>query len=345
MVLGMIAIALAAIGLLGGAGQGRGAHHDPDTVAQDLYARGRYLLDRQTESALQQSVDCFRQATQHDSRFAAAWAGLADGLDYLVQYGYIAPREGMEEARRAAQRALALDSHLAEGYVALAAVSEAYDWDFKKAESEYRRALELNPELPAAHLWYGMFLRDQGRLKEAMPELRRAAQMEPMSVMASINLAHALHIAGDIDASVEMARRAEELNPELPIADVLLANIYRSHSDIGDTEATLERAHSLSEGNAHALSALACLYARLGRRAESAGVLQEMEQLATQRYVSPFDLGNAALSLGDQDRAADWLEEAYRERSTGMVFLCREKSDRFMNSPRLRSLVQKIARG
>lgn len=345
MVLGMLVIALAAIGLLGGAGQGRGAHHDPDTVAQDLYAHGRYLLDRQTESALRQSVDCFRQATQHDSRFAAAWAGLADGLDNLVQYGYIPPREGMEEARRAAQRSLALDSHLAEGYVALAAISEAYDWDFKKAESEYRRALELNPELPAAHLWYGMFLRDQGRLKEAMPELRRAEQMEPMSVLASINLAYALNRAGDTDASVEMARRAEELNPELPIANVLLANIYRSHSDIGDPEATLERAHDLSEGNAHALSALACLYARLGRRAESASVLQEMEQLATQRYVSPFDLGNAALSLGDQDRAADWLEQAYRERSTGMVFLCKEKSDRFMNSPRLQSLVKKISRG
>jgi hypothetical protein len=70
-----------------------------------------------------------------------------------------------------------------------------------------------------------------------------------------------------------------------------------------------------------------------------------MEQLATERYVSPFDLGNAALSVGDTDRAANWLEAAYRERSTGMVFLRKDKSDTVMNSPRLRSLVQKIGRG
>ena len=229
--------------------------------------------------------------------------------------------------------------------VALAAISEAYDWNFKRAESEYRRAIELNPQLPAAHLWYGMFLRDQGRLTEAMPELRRAEEMEPMSVMATINLAYALQVVGNTDAAVEMARRAEELDPELPITDVLLANIYRLRSNLGDAETKIEEARNLSEGNAHALSALACLYARLGRREESIDVLHEMEQLAAERYVSPFDLGNAALSLGDEDRAANWLEQAYRERSSGMVFLCKEKSDSIMNSPRLRSLVQKIGRG
>ncbi len=276
----MVVVAVAAIGLLGGAGQGRGAQHDPDPAVQDLYARGRYLLDRQTEPALKQSVDCFREATARDPRFAPGWAGLADGLDNLVQYGYMPPREGMEEARQAAQHALALDAHLAEGYVALAAISEAYDWNFKKAESEYRRALELNPELPAAHLWYGMFLRDQGRLKDALPELRRAEEMEPMSVLATVNLAYALEIAGNTDAAVDMARRGAELNPELPIPDVLLANIYRAHSGIGDAETALAHALDLSQGNAHALSVLACVYARLGRRAESANLLHEMEKLA-----------------------------------------------------------------
>jgi tetratricopeptide (TPR) repeat protein len=250
----------------------------------------------------------------------------------------------MEEARRAAERSLTLDPHLAEGYVALAAITEAYDWDFKKAESQYRRAIELNPGLPAAHLWYGMFLRDQGRLGEAMPELRRAEQMEPMSVMASMNLAYALLIAKD-PAAMEMAKRTEELNPELPLADLLLANIDHAQSNKDEAESMLDRALALSAGNAHALSVLACTYARLGRKEESEDLLQQLEEMATEQYVSPFDLGNIALSLGDTDRAANWLEEAYRERSTGMVFLRKDKSDRIMNSPRLRSLVQKIGRG
>jgi tetratricopeptide (TPR) repeat protein len=169
--------------------------------------------------------------------------------------------------------------------------------------------------------------------------------MEPMSVMASMNLAYALHIAKDSTAATEMANRTEELNPELPLADLLLASIDRAQSNNDDAEDRLDHALTLSAGNAHALSVLACTYARLGRKEESESLLQELEELATQRYVSPFDLGHVALSLGDTDRAANWLEEAYRERSTGMVFLCKEKSDSIMNSPRLRSLVQKIGRG
>ena len=342
---GTVVVALAGFLFLGNSWRSRSAHHDPDAVAQDLYSRCRYLLDRQTETALHESASCFRQATAHDPRYAAAWAGLADALGNLVQYGFVPPRDGMEEARRAAERSLSLDSHLAEGYVALAAITEAYDWDFKKAESQYRRAIELNPGLPAAHLWYGMFLRDQGRLREAMPELRKAEQMEPMSVMASMNLAYALHISKETGAAAEMAKRTEELNPELPMADLLLANIDRIQSHPDQAESMLDRALELSRGNAHALSVLACTYARLGRKEESEGLLRQLEELATEQYVSPFDLGNVALSLGDTDRAANWLEEAYRERSTGMVFLCNEKSDSIMNSPRLRSLVQKIGRG
>ncbi|MEI9972632.1 MAG: tetratricopeptide repeat protein [Ignavibacteriota bacterium] len=343
--LGMLVVAVAAIGLLSGSGQGRGAQHDPDPAAQDLYSQGRYLLDRQTEAALRQSVDCFGRPqsamrgsplrTPASPMRSMCWCSMATCRRV----------RGWRRRGAAAQHALALDSHLAEGYVALAAISEAYDWNFKKAETEYRRAIELNPELPAAHAWYGMFLRDQGRLKEALPELRRAEQLEPMSVLATINLSYALHMVGNNDAAVEMAHRAEELNPELAIPDVLLANIYRAHSDIGDAEASLTHARSLAEGNPHALSALVCLYARLGRRDESASILREMEEMATQRYVSPFDLGNAALSLGDEDRAANWFEQAYRERSTGMIFLCRERSDSMIKSPRLRELVQKIGRG
>jgi len=142
-----------------------GAPHEPDAVAEDLYVRGRYLLDRQTESALRQSVESFQQAIAYDPRFAAAFAGLADAYNLLAQYGYVSPREGMEQARHAAQQALALAPQLAEGHVSLAAILEAYDWNWAAAEREYRRAIELNPALPEAHLWYGMFLRDQGRIR------------------------------------------------------------------------------------------------------------------------------------------------------------------------------------
>lgn len=338
---GMLVVAFASFALLGGWRQGNSKQVTPDATAQDLYSHGRLLLDRQSEDSLRESVDCFRQAILRDPKFAAAHAGLADALDVLVQFGYMSPRDGMEEARREARQSLALDPHLAEGYVASAAISEAYDWNFKKAETEYRRALELNPELAAAHLWYGMFLRDQSRLDEALPELRRAEQLSPTSELATINLAYALRMAGESEAAFQMAQRTQELDPDAPIADLVLANIYRSRKDDGGMDAKLAHAEALAAENPHLLSALACSYARIGRRDDSVRLLNQMQALAKERYVSPFDLGNVALSLGDEERAATWLEAAFRERSTGMVFLVKEES-KMMTSPRLRSLVERI---
>ena len=182
-------------------------------------------------------------------------------------------------------------------------------------------------------------------MAEALPELRRAEQLEPLSVLAAVNLACAFWMAGDSGEALELARRAAELNPELPIAGVLLADLYRSRPNSGDADATLARALSLSAGDAHALSVLVCAYAQLGRRAESVDLFHQMQQLAARRYVSPFDLGNAALTVGDEDRAASWFEEAYRQRSSGMVLLRNEKDAGIKESPRLRSLIQKIGAG
>lgn len=325
--------------------EARPSHRVPDPAAEDSYIRGRYLLDRQTEPAMRESIGCFLASTARDPQFAAAFAGLADAHNLLVQYGFVPPREEMEEARRAAQHSLSLDPDLAEGHVALASVLEAYDWDFSAAEREYRRAIQLNPQLAAAHLWYGMFLRDQNRIREAMPELRRAEQLEPLSVLTSLNLAYAFHMAGDSDAALDRARRAVELNPELPSAAVLLAGIYRSRSEAGDAGATLDRALGLAPGDPHALSLLACTYAHLGRRELSVRLFHELEQLSARRYVSPFDLGNAALGLGDEDRAVTWFEAAYRERSSGMVALRSQKPDSVMHSPRLLALIRRIGAG
>src|SRR5262249_32369479 len=158
---------------------------EPNPAAQDLYIRGRILLDQQREGAMRQSIECFRQAIDRDPQFASAYAGLADAYNILAQFGYLAPGEGMEQARTAALRAPKIDPLLAEAHVSLASVLEAYDWNWTGAEREYRRALELNPGLAEGHLWYGMFLRDQGRIGEALPQLRRAAQLEPYSILTS----------------------------------------------------------------------------------------------------------------------------------------------------------------
>jgi tetratricopeptide (TPR) repeat protein len=320
----------------------RGTGIKTDSLAQDLVIRGRFAMDRQTESSLRDAIASFQQATARAPRFAAAYAGLADAYNLLAQFGYIAPREGMEKAREAARTSLRIDPRLAEGHVALAAVIEAYDWNWAGAEREYRRAIELSPGFSAGHLWYGMFLRDQGRLQEAMLEMRRAAQLAPYSAMACVNLAYGLLAEGNYPAALEQARRAVDLAPELASASVALIRALRASAQTKDADAVLARARGFASGNPHALSLVACELARLGHRQESLKLVEELDALSRQRYVSPFDLGRVSLALCDGDRALNLFEEAFRQRSSGLIFLRGTKAACMRDTPRFLSLLDKM---
>jgi serine/threonine-protein kinase len=248
----------------------------------------------------------------------------------------------MEKARRAVEKALDIDPALAEGHVSLAAILEAYDWNWKGAEREYRRAVELNPSLAAAHLWFGMFLRDQGRLSEALPELRRAAQLEPYSVLTNVNLAHGLLMAGDYAKALEVAQHAVDIAPEMVSAQVLLAKAHQAQSQKADADAALAHASQYASGNPHGMALLARTYAREGRREEGRRMLQELEDMAQKRYVSPFDLGTVSLALGDEDRALEFLQEAYKQRSSGLIFMRDASFAKMHQAERFQRLVEQM---
>ena len=242
----------------------------------------------------------------------------------------------------AARKSLDLNPRLAEGHVALAAIMEAYDWDWAGAEREYRRALDLSPDLQSAHLWYGMFLRDQGRLKEAMPQLRRAAQLAPYSVMACVNLAYGLLAEGNTSAALEQARRAAELAPDLVSASVALLRASVAAGQAKDANSLLAHAQASAAGDPHSMSLVASELAKLGNHEASRKLVSDIDALARVRYVSPFDRGKVSMALGDGDQALTLIEEAYRQRSSGMIFLRTSGAGCVRSDPRFQSLVDKM---
>jgi serine/threonine-protein kinase len=248
----------------------------------------------------------------------------------------------MEKARDAARKALESNPNAAEGHIAMAAVLEAYDWDWAGAEREYRRALDLSPDLQSAHLWYGMFLRDQGRLKEAMPQLRRASQLGPRSALAAVNLTYGLLAEGNTTAALEQARRAHELAPGLASASIALLHAARAAGQIKDSEGILAQALKTAADDPHSMAVLAGELARQGKREQSQALFDEIEALARTRYVSPFDRGKVSMALGDGNRALTLLEEAFRQRSSGMIFLRESAAACVRSDPRFQSLIDKM---
>jgi serine/threonine-protein kinase len=126
-----------------------------DAEAHRLYLKGRFCLNKRTESAFGTAIGYFERAVRKDPKYALAHTGLADAQILLgsAAFELRQPRETMPRAKRAALKALKIDDSLAEAHTARAQVARLYDWQWSEAEQGFRRALELNPGYPTAHHW------------------------------------------------------------------------------------------------------------------------------------------------------------------------------------------------
>src|SRR5262249_11235192 len=165
-----------------------------NTEAYQLYLKGRYYWSKRTPQGFKKAIAHFQQALEKDPGYALAYAGLADCYGTLGWYGVLSPEESFPKARAAATRALGIDEALAEPHASLGWVKTFYDWDWRGAEREYKRAIELNPKYPTAHRWYGSFLGAQGRLDEDLAEQRRAPGGGPLPLVEKAALGFSLFL-------------------------------------------------------------------------------------------------------------------------------------------------------
>jgi TolB-like protein/DNA-binding winged helix-turn-helix (wHTH) protein len=188
--------------------------------AYDAYFRGRYFWNKRTGDGLRKAIEYFTLAIEKDPNFAAAYSGLADAyaLSGDWEYGILSPQEAFARSSAAAAKALALDEQLAEAHTSRAFALDLYAWEWEAAESEYRRALALNPGYATAHQWYAWHLMVMGRTPEGIAELRTAESLDPLSPILTADLADALCIAHLYDDSLRQSRTALELHPNFAVA-------------------------------------------------------------------------------------------------------------------------------
>ena len=281
-----------------------------NTEAYQLYLKGRFYWNKRTAEGFRSAIEHFQQAIEKDPNYALAFAGLADCYNLLGAFGHAPPRETYPRGKAAATKALELDDNIAEAHASLARNKIAYDWDWPGAQREFERALELNPNYATGHYWYSYYYYAMGRLDDALREMKRAVELDPLSLNINAELGRTLIYKGQYDAAIEQERKTLEMDPNFGVARSLLALAYLEKGQYAEAIA------KAPEG-----STLVRAYLKSGNREKAQKIVVDLKEESKRRYVSAVVLADAYVGLEDTERAIEWLQKAYDERSMRPDFM------------------------
>jgi serine/threonine protein kinase/Tfp pilus assembly protein PilF len=311
--------------------------------AFQLYLKGRYFATKfNDEDSIRKGIGYFNQSIERDPTYALAYAGLAAAY-YSLSNLFLPPREAMPRVREAAERALALDDALAPAHTCLALTLTWYDWDFKKGEAEFRRAIALNANDAEAHRLYGDFLVVMGRFDEAIVEKRRAEQLDPLSVPTSWDVSRTLYYAGHDEEAIEQAKHTLDLDSNFPYVYDLEAQVDYRKNKLPEAMALMQRAMQLGGHTQLLITNWGMINARAGNRDEALRAMAELRARAAGTYTLPLFLARIYAALGNNDEAMKNLEQMYNDRSESAVWLNVDPSlDTLRKDPRFIALIRKV---
>jgi serine/threonine protein kinase/tetratricopeptide (TPR) repeat protein len=302
-----------------------------DAEAYELYLKGRYFWNKRGEAGLRNGIKHFKAAQERDPNYALAYSGLADSYALLCDIGVVAPVNEMPLAKAAAQKSVDIDPFLAEGYTSRAFVKLAYDWDWKGAESDFKKALDLNPKYPTAHQWYASYLVQMGKFDRAREEIEQAQQLDPLSPIISSNAGLYSYFEHRYDDAITQYQRTLEIDPGFWVAHHYLGLAYAkkgSHDEaIRQLRGLLELPGDAGlkdgavEKNPEVAASLGFVYAKAGRPDEAVAIVGRLIDLSKQRYVSRLYMAIIYAGLGDRERTLDYLNQAYESRHPGLVLI------------------------
>jgi TolB-like protein/Tfp pilus assembly protein PilF len=313
--------------------------------AYKLYLRGRYFWNKRTPDGIKQAIEQFQQSIDRDPNFALGYAGLADSYIALTFYNFAAPHEAMPKAKESALKAMALDDTVAEPHASLGNILMNYDWNWPAAEKAFKRSIELKPDYATGHEWYAIhYLIGMGRLDDAVEEMKKALELEPASLIMNTFMGATLYYAGRYDAAIDQCRRTIEMDPNFAVAHWHLGLAYEQKQVFDAAIEEFKKATSLSGGSPLMKAAPGRAYAESQKQPEAKKILNELNELSKQEYVSSYEVATIYVALGDSEQAFQFLEKAYAEHSFHLIrlnvspYLKPIRSD-----PRFQDLVRRLS--
>jgi TolB-like protein/DNA-binding winged helix-turn-helix (wHTH) protein/Flp pilus assembly protein TadD len=315
--------------------------------AYEAYLRGRYYMTNQFTMAqpLNAAKNYFEESIQKDPGFALAYSGLADAYVYLAFYGHgeLSPDSAYKSAKAAVSKALELDDSIGEAHDTLGVLSWRFKGDWDDAEREFNRSIALAPSYSCAHEDRSLFLSFSGRRAEALAEVATSKELDPGpgSAMVESGVFYQLR---DYEGLVDAARRGVVSNPNEWLEHYQLGVGYEGTGKLLEAISAYQKAVELS-GDQDSTAALAHAFAVIGRKAEAEKILRDLDRKSQSAHVSPYLIATIYAGLGDKDKAFEFLEKAYQERSLDMTWNLKAdlRIDNLRSDPRFQALLQRVS--
>ena len=311
--------------------------------AHEAYLRGRFYWNTFTEDGFARAIVCYQQAIALDPQYALAYAGVAAYHNWLGVFSVMPFAECAAAAYEAAATSVEIDPNLAEGHTALGQAILCRDFAWASAEHHLLRAIELDPNYPPARTLYALQLAMEGRFSESLREAHTGRDLDPLAVISRFAVVWCAYHARRFEEAHRLASSTLENEPRNTL---MLYGVSFVLSSLGRHAEAIEAAEKCVEllGKAsHTLARLASAHAHAGNTDEAERVLEEMAQLASRRYISPYHLALVNSSLGRIDAALDLLEQAYESGDAKVLWLAVDPElDPLHGHPRFNDLLRKL---
>jgi len=310
--------------------------------AYEACLKGRFHLYKLTRPDLDSALQYFELALDTDPNYALAYAGIATVWSGRQQQGLAPASETTPRIAAAAAKALELDSTLAEVHYTLAVIRTWVYWDWEGAETEFRMAIDLNPNYPEARAYYSHLLNILGRPKEAMPQIERALDVDPFNSLFQALYGMDLMYARRYDDAIVLLRETLKTSPnDLVALSTLRSALHMKHLDTEALE--VWKKSYAARDDPEAEEALARGFEEGGYSGALRRVAETLVARSKTTYVSPWQIGTLYTRAGKNDEALDWLEKAYLARDQNMPYLGVDPIfDTLRDDPRYQGLLRKM---
>jgi TolB-like protein/DNA-binding winged helix-turn-helix (wHTH) protein/Tfp pilus assembly protein PilF len=308
--------------------------------AYNAYLLGNYHSSKRNPAAITKAIEYFQEAIRIDPNYAQAYAGLANAFFEREVWGGLGIGKAADRIRGATLKALELDGELAEGHALLGRIHFQSDWDWQSTEAEYKRAIELNPNLASSYVGYAYFLQAMRRHQEALAAAHRAVELDPLSAPNICDEGRILYRARQYQNAVARYQRALELDPGYLPALARIADAYEQLGNYDEALIYVEKFQQAVSDRSVGLRPLARIYASMGKRREASAALRTIEKNDT---LGGNEYGLAVIysALGDRDRAIAELEKGVQARSLMPFVFVDPQLDSLRSDPRFQQLLRR----